>query len=187
MSYNSVTVHLYPFHLLPNIDLAHAYDIPGSQYFEYADAIHLCEEDQAILQAMYIWIQTYFLSSEGTPMALSPYTSYSELWWLTKLYEKLRVILSTFDGRGFQPSTAEHCELYNKAMNDFGLSNVLLKYEILHLRNEELLKIPDLSYHTMTRSGDLGFKVVRIARVLSKNAEVSQDFHTLSSRRRATS
>ncbi len=160
----SGTVHLYPFNKLPNIGLAHPHEIPKSQYLEYADAIHLTEEDQAILQAMYIWIQTYFLSSEGTPMAPSAHTSYSELRWLTKLYEKLRVILTTCDSRtGYQPSNLRHCDLYNKAMEDLGLSH-------------------HFHFSTITYPRDFVSKVAQIARVLSLNAEVSQDIHTFSSR-----
>ncbi len=160
----NVTVHLYPFHLLPNIGLANPEDIEESQYLEYAHAIHLNEEDQRRLQAMYIWIQTYFLSSEGTPMVISPYTSYSELWWLTKLYEKLRVILTTFGAGGYQPSTLRHCQLYDQAIND-------------------LRVLKPFHFNTITHDREFRSKLVQIARVLSLNAEVSQDFHTLSSRR----
>ena len=157
------TVHLYPFHLLPNIGLANPEEIGETRYFQYADAIHLTEEDQAILQAMYIWIQTYFLSSEETPMAPSAHTSYSELWWLTKLYEKLRVILTTFGAGGYQPSTLRHCQFYDQAIKD-------------------LRVLEPLHFNTITHNPEFRTKVAQIARVLRLNAEVSKDIHTCSSR-----
>lgn len=169
----SVTVHLYPFNKLPNIGLAHAHEIPESQYLEYADAIHLTEKDQGILQAMYIWIQTYFLSTEGTPMAPSAYTSYSELWWLTKLYEKLRVILTTFDARGYQPNCLLHCQLYDKAMQDLGVCKAI----------QDLGLSRYLHFASITHDPDFRTKLAQIAHVLSLNAEVSQHIHNFSSRR----
>ncbi len=105
-------------------------------YHRYAHAIQLNDEDKAILQAMHIWIQTYFKTilffQGGADFPLTAPTtnpSYSELWWLTKYYEQLRAVFGMMGGGGL--IMEKHRELYSAFK-----SQIFVILELIEEQNE---------------------------------------------------
>ena len=137
MSYEGI--YLYPFDQLPDVGIPTCDQTSETEYFQYASAIQLSEEDQAILQAIYIWIQAYYrtivhehsdFDERDIPFVITTYPSYSELWWLTRLFKKLNNSVWNLECRNFvyDDKVKKHRELYAEAMKALGQSYWLLEH-----------------------------------------------------------
>jgi hypothetical protein len=192
-------IELYPFDKLPNEGIAAINQITEEQYLQYEHAVQLSPDDQAILQAIYIWIQTYFRAGVGadqtgapfadreinTPLAISTYPSYSELWWLTNFYKQLQHVVFNVRLKAWQWGKNErielHSKLYTDAMNKLGLNYLLTTHKCRAPISSRFQYIPLLSYGTFDHK-DFDDKVDEIARLLVLNATFTKEYHELSLR-----
>lgn len=191
MSYEGI--RLYPFDQFPNVGIATIDQITEPEYRQYANVVELCEEDKAIMQAIYIWIQAYYRTilnighyskQRDIPFAITTYPSYSELFCLTKLYRQLIDIVEKASRNTWPEDMQEfpkHCKLYTDAMNALGQSYWLIQHDFKPPSNKKNQCFTGLSYKTVSDFW-LYSKVEDIASLLSLNATFTKDVHDYSTR-----
>lgn len=189
MSYNGIC--LYPFEKLPDVGIATSDQTTESEYLQYADAIQLSDEDQAILQAIYIWIQAYYrtivneyndVDERDIPFVITTYPSYSELWWLTRLFKKLFHSVWNIEEDDYDKGKKQikkHRKLYTDAMKALGQSYWLSEHTFHTSSNTRFRDFKGLSYGTIKLVW-FGDKVCEIAGLLTSNSAFTKDFHDLS-------